>query len=613
MEITKNKIFILIISFIFLLNVSYFSLAAPSATILRNILPENNSLYDMGSTTPLRIWKNVFTQNASTSALIISGTPNCSLSQALITSSDGTVSCGTISGMTFAWTPSSTYGENTNSTTTPIWLKDTLYASSTSFFTGLATFANATITQSTITDAWITKLQNLTSNGFVKTGSGDGTLSIDTSTYIGATRQLTIAGTAGQITSSAGAQDLSADRTWTLSLPNHIIFPSSFVVTNASSTNATTTSLSVSGLLNIGGDYLSELCGTGLICTGNTLATSLGASIDISDETNLTSTWPVILTGDTLSFGGLSTSTAAVQGNIPYFSGVNTFANIATTSATIGDGLSYSGTFGSVIGGSAGTLTASLGTAIDLTSAEVTDNFTDGSVLFWGTTSISQDNTNLSFNDSLNRLTITYASSTAISATNADFTNISGTLSTAAQANITSLGTLTGLTSTGVIDFGGATSFELPNGSPIVNAAGEIAIDVTSGQLKWFNDGSTHIITGTTTRAFNIATTTLDIFGKNIRSGTTSLVLINDPEPLTLIGFYCKATTTSASITAHLRFGDNENWTETGVCPTAGSFTKASTNNTFTAFEDFVVQASSTAITSNLRLIITAFFNKTAD
>jgi len=55
-------------------------------------------------------------------------------------------------------------------------------------------------------------------------------------------------------------------------------------------------------------------------------------------------------------------------GNIPYFSGVNTFANVATTSATIGTGLSYSGTFGDLIGGGAGTLTADLGTSVTLTS-----------------------------------------------------------------------------------------------------------------------------------------------------------------------------------------------------------------------------------------------------
>jgi hypothetical protein len=39
---------------------------------------------------------------------------------------------------------------------------------------------------------------------------------------VATTRQLTIAGTANEITSSAGAQDLSADRTWTLSLPTAI-------------------------------------------------------------------------------------------------------------------------------------------------------------------------------------------------------------------------------------------------------------------------------------------------------------------------------------------------------------------------------------------------------
>lgn len=39
-------------------------------------------------------------------------------------------------------------------------------------------------TSPTITTPTIAKLANLTSNGFVKTGSGDGTLSIDTSTYL---------------------------------------------------------------------------------------------------------------------------------------------------------------------------------------------------------------------------------------------------------------------------------------------------------------------------------------------------------------------------------------------------------------------------------------------
>jgi hypothetical protein len=131
----------------------------------------------------------------------------------------------------------------------------------------------------------ITKLSNLTSDGFVKTSSGDGTLSVDTTTYesgltagdgltrtandfdcdtasgsafgclasadwttfnnkVATTRALTVAGTANQITSSAGAQDLSADRTWTLSFPNQVIFPQyasstlGFSTVYASSTSA---------------------------------------------------------------------------------------------------------------------------------------------------------------------------------------------------------------------------------------------------------------------------------------------------------------------------------------------------------------------------------------
>lgn len=44
--------------------------------------------------------------------------------------------------------------------------------------------------------------------------------------------------------------------------------------------------------------------------------------------------WPITLTGALVGFNGLSTSSAAVVGNIPYFSGVNTFANVATSTLT---------------------------------------------------------------------------------------------------------------------------------------------------------------------------------------------------------------------------------------------------------------------------------------
>jgi len=62
---------------------------------------------------------------------------------------------------------------------------------------------------------------------------------------LGATT-ITINGTANQITSSAGAQDLSANRTWTLSFPNQVVFPQYASTTNGFSTPyASTTALHI--------------------------------------------------------------------------------------------------------------------------------------------------------------------------------------------------------------------------------------------------------------------------------------------------------------------------------------------------------------------------------
>lgn len=78
--------------------------------------------------------------------------------------------------------------------------------------------------------------------------------------YTPQSRTLTVAGTASQIVSSAGAQDLSANRTWTLSVAPRFQFPLSYesaygTTTYASSTGlsttyASTSNLTVSGLQN---------------------------------------------------------------------------------------------------------------------------------------------------------------------------------------------------------------------------------------------------------------------------------------------------------------------------------------------------------------------------
>lgn len=94
--------------------------------------------------------------------------------------------------------------------------------------------------------------------------------------------------------------------------------------------------------------------------------------------TQINTTFPIlggpITTTGTLSFGGLSTSTAAVVGNIPYFSGLNTFANVATTSVTCTGGTTCSSF--TTIGSSPVTINSSTGgTGTVSTSSSETANY----------------------------------------------------------------------------------------------------------------------------------------------------------------------------------------------------------------------------------------------
>lgn len=81
-------------------------------------------------------------------------------------------------------------------------------------------------------------------------------------------------------------------------------------------------------------------------------ATFIGNTLNIPQYsgTTYTASFPITLTGTTFGFAGLSTSTNAVVGNIPYFSSANTFANVATTTLTGTGAISLSNPI-SVIGG----------------------------------------------------------------------------------------------------------------------------------------------------------------------------------------------------------------------------------------------------------------------
>lgn len=185
-------------------------------------------------------------------------------------------------------------------------------------------------------------------------------------------------------------------------------------------------------------------------------------------------------------------------------------------------------------------------------------------------------------------------------------TSFFSALGTFTNLVVNTLATFLNVVVTGLLDVGGG-SLEIPNGTaPTVDAIGEIAVDSSYGQFKYFDGGTTHVFTGTTTRSFSIASTTSGT-GGHFSVATTTFLLQNNPEPITLIGWYCQATTTGS---VSVRFGDGTNWTNSSTCSTGGT-TYASSNNTFTAFENFQVQIGSSASSPN-RVTVTVFTSKTA-
>ncbi len=180
------------------------------------------------------------------------------------------------------------------------------------------------------------------------------------------TRALTIAGTAGQITSSAGGQDLSADRTWTLSLPNHVIFPGNFQVANSTTTNSTTTSQYILNLtaalaLYDSNSQATEYAGTSctnqfprsLSATGaatcatvantdlanSTISgTALGSNLADLTATNSTLTFSGSYNGGTARTVGLNLGNANTFG-----AGIQTTAlNVTTGTSTFANGIQLS-------------------------------------------------------------------------------------------------------------------------------------------------------------------------------------------------------------------------------------------------------------------------------
>lgn len=171
-----------------------------------------------------------------------------------------------------------------------------------------------------ITYTGLATTSNLTQGQLLyNTTGGNGVASVGTTTLSGTANQLSISNSPVVI-GSAGA---------VLSLPNHVIFPSSFQATSASTTNATSTNMDITGLLTFNG------------VTGSTWAafcTSITGAAALCDGDDATGAG-----GGTYSFYPYSTyATTTSATTSPIFSAGGFFAS--TTSATPSLGITQSGT-----------------------------------------------------------------------------------------------------------------------------------------------------------------------------------------------------------------------------------------------------------------------------
>lgn len=339
---------------------------------------------------------------------------------------------------------------------------------------------------------------------------------------VGTARALTVAGTANQITSSAGSQDLSADRTWTLSLPAALQLPLSFTstygtttfasstaisTTNLAFTNATSTNLAVTGsstinTLNLASLILTAVTGTQCLHAVNGTVSGTGSDCGAGGSGGMVdpfthplfgqsaTTSTLLLNGGFTANYGTTTfasSTALSTTNLAFTNGTST--NLAVTgSSTIGTlNLSTFNLVG-VLGCSGSNALTTNGSGVvacgPITATGGVYPFTPGT---FGT-NINTSATSTIINDTagfvstasstLQLLSVLFGTTTNATSTNMD---VSGLFTLGSNAPLSSF-TGTGLTITaGVLTNSGVTSNVAGNGISVSGSTGAVTITNTIG------------------------------------------------------------------------------------------------------------------------------------
>ncbi len=409
-----------------------------------------------------------------------------------------------------------------------------------------------------------------------------------------------------------------------------------FAFGNATGTNATTTNFfaTTASSTNLFGANLSA-------CTGTNALTWSGGLFSCTAQaqgtvTSVTGTWPIISSGGTtpnLTFGGLSTSSAAIIGNLPYFSGVNTFANVATTTLTgTANQISVSNS-PVVIGASGAVLTlpnhvifpaggyeAAIGSTTNSTSTNVT------ATGYASTTGLTVSNTRSALGlFSATGALSAYGGASACSSNNF-VTTISGVGGTTCGTASVTVTAGTGLSGGGAVALGAAVTLNNAIGFPFTSVTTYNTASNGTTTPIWFENGlfasstatkpalvydsasSTGEVEGTDvvnswggritpTRSFVLSTATTTTWGGTTTPSYVPFLVM--PFAGTLRDMRCLATSTQAFLGIAPRINGTKTTPSYTVASTTVGQTKFTSNNTFTAGQRIDIYVGTTTTDAN--------------
>src|SRR3989344_813030 len=345
---------------------------------------------------------------------------------------------------------------------------------------------------------------------------------------------------------------------------------------------------------NLGGSSFVSLLGTGLSLSSGALTTTLGTSIDISSETNLAATYPIILTGDTLStafgtttnntFDGVQTFNYASTTYGSFTTATSTNANIGTltlspingplqangglVSATTSIGVLYGGTGAT----DAGTARTNLG-VINYTDAAV-NSYINGSTTIpkTYTANVFSALQTLAYSSSTAYSSFNYASTTNLILNGQSFNNLLGTglkntsgaltLDTAVANSWTALQTFNYSSTTAYASFNYASttnlivngsSFNNLLGSGLTNSSGALTVDDVGPTQLASSDFGDFTCNGTTcsldtTYATLVANTFTGLQTMAYSSSTAYSSFLTSSSTNASIGLLTLSTTTAGSL-----------------------------------------------------------------